>query len=60
MRNKGHKLKTEWNGRRGADAVTVGTCECGKWKKAGSSQETVRNAYRSHLTSTRRRSLSGR
>lgn len=54
MRSKGHKLKTEWNGRRGDEAVTTGTCLCRKWKKTGPSQESVRRAYRSHVTAAKK------
>lgn len=55
MRSKGHKLKTEWNGRRGDDAVTTGTCECRKWTRSGKSQEAVRGAYRTHVASAKSR-----
>lgn len=55
MRSKGHILKTEWNGRRGPEAVTVGTCICRKWKKTGSSQTEVRGAYRTHLADVKRK-----
>ena len=55
MRKQGHKLKTEWNGRRGADAVTTGTCLCGKWTKTADSQEKVRAAYRTHVAGAAKR-----
>lgn len=59
MRSKGHLLTTEFNGRRGAEAVTVGTCACRKWKKTGSSQTQVRAAYRTHIASVKRKAAKG-
>lgn len=60
MRSKGHKLKTQWNGRRGDDAQTTGTCECRKWKKSGPSQEAVRALYRTHVADEKRKTSKGR
>ena len=60
MRSKGHKLKTEWNGRRGEDARTTGTCECRKWRKVGPSQEAVRRDYRTHVADAKKKAARAR
>ncbi len=53
-RKQGHKLATTWNGRRGVDAVTTGTCLCKKWQTTGPSQVAVRNEYNKHLAAAKK------
>lgn len=53
MRLAGHKLTIEWNGERGVESASTGTCTCG-WQESGSSQEVVRSEYRWHLDRERR------
>ena len=48
LRAKGHTLRVEWSGERGAEASSTGTCLCG-WTESASSQKEVRNEYRWHL-----------
>jgi hypothetical protein len=48
MRLKGHKLSIEWNGERGRESSSTGTCICG-WSESGSSREVVRDEYAVHL-----------
>ena len=48
LRAKGHALRLEWSGERGAEASSTGTCACG-WEESASSQKEVRHEYRCHL-----------
>ncbi|HWL78026.1 hypothetical protein [Microbacterium sp.] len=49
IRIKGHALKLEWSGERGAESSSTGTCECGDWEESASNQREVRFEYRMHL-----------
>lgn len=50
MRVTGHKLLMEWSGEYGEESSSTGTCICGAWEEAASSQRVVREEYRYHLS----------
>lgn len=45
---KGHKLTIEWNGERGLESASTGTCICG-WQESGSNRDIVRDEYAYHI-----------
>lgn len=52
-RISGHKLTVIWNGEKGDERASTGTCECGEWEESASTAYEVRNEYRFHLETIR-------
>lgn len=50
---RAHALTVEWNGERGEESSSTGTCRCG-WEESASNQREVRFEYREHLKSVKR------